>query len=81
MNTKIATLKSLINEQTGINKQTGIFNIRCIFHFRKSTLCYISPDRDLQMPLAFNVYILIYFLLIWKVLQDINLDFGKCYRV
>ena len=58
------------------------FNIRCIFHFRKSTLCYISPNRDLQMPLAFNVYILIYFLLIWKVLQDINLDLlVKCYRV
>ena len=43
-----------------------------VFSFRKTTLCYISPERDLQMSLAFNVY----FLFTWKVLQDI-----KCYRV
>ena len=29
---------------------------KCIF-FRKTTLCYISPERDLQMSLAFNVFV------------------------
>ena len=39
-----------------IKDQFGIIQYNCIF-FRKSTLCYISPSRDLQMSLAVNVYL------------------------
>ena len=65
----------VLNDLNGT--RATVMYIFCIF-FRKTTLCYISPERDLQMPLAFNVY----FLFTWKVLQDINLDLlVKCYRV
>ena len=31
------------------------------FSFRKTTLCYVSPSRDLQISLVIDIYFLIYF--------------------
>ena len=46
------------------------------FSFRKTTLCYISPSRALQMPLAVKVYFFVY-------LESVagfkfGFKFGKC---